>query len=434
MSHAHNVETGSPSWCIQYCETRFHRLQRGILSLLDNKFGDLILVAISFLLGLGLIFFREKFILEFFEVNSFLFQFVSYVLPILSVVLLFPVALLPFSKNTIQKLIIVLFFIALLVLFQFGRGQQQAGPLAVALFIAYVFPLIGYAFSLLLRKKWRLVMLGISVLLSGICLAYAPAYVAGNWKFLYFVLLGIPLMPLSFFIAENNADLLPFQPLSLPFFTFYFSPLTLNYFLAVRSEQILIRIRDRGLFLKALLNIITGMACITVARYLSLSQDHPWFGTNYLFVFFSTWGVLRVAVGLGQALGFPLDDPFHYPLLAATPLLHWRRWNTYFYHWFRTFIFLPTIRKSGSLVLAMVLIFFANYFFHVFQGIFFALFAPYEPLRSAFLYNRFCFFSAHAAVLYIALKTERCWPSEKTRRAWWGVLATNLAMILVHLI
>lgn len=151
--------------------------------------------------------------------------------------------------------------------------------------------------------------------------------------------------------------------------------------------------------------------------------------TNYLFNFFSAWAIARLAVGCGRMLGFNLPDIFHFPLLATNPLELWRRWNSYFYRWAFSHVYLPVLQKSASAFAGIAAVFGCVFFTHEMVDVAYlalgsATWKPYALL----LYP----FAVHFFLVSGAAATLRWWPQFSSRYGWIGVGLTHAGMLVAH--
>jgi hypothetical protein len=433
MHAQHSAETGSPEWLVILLERLGRKFQLAIYGIFAGPHGRWLLAALSFLSGGALLAGHNQILALFADAHRFLHSAVTYILPIVISVLLLPLTLFARSPFALACARLSISGGSLVALLYYAPASQR--PLLIqTLGLSFLVPLVGLAVAVSLPAGRRLWPILAFTVFSSVLLALRMAKTPGDWNFLIYVLCSLPAMPLAW-LAEGSA-LAPdtVRPFSFTFFSYYLSSLNINYFLAVQPEDLTAADQPKRVFLQGLGNILTGLALIMLSGWFSPGRAGyaSGYGT-YPFIFFSTWGVLRIAVGIGQALGFPLTSPFYFPLLATDPVQHWKRWNTYFYRWYRAFIFFPVIRRTNSALLAMVLIFAANYYLHVAQYLFLPLFLePVPPPLRNYLHTSFYFFLAHAALIYICLVTARFWPSGRSRRGWLGVGATNMAMVAIH--
>lgn len=66
----------------------------------------------------------------------------------------------------------------------------------------------------------------------------------------------------------------------------------------------------------------------------------------------------HVQIGCMRQIGWQVPERYLSPLSSSTPLEFWRRWNTYFHSWLKTYVFLPVgraaYRKTGAAVVPML--------------------------------------------------------------------------------
>lgn len=196
------------------------------------------------------------------------------------------------------------------------------------------------------------------------------------------------------------------------------------------------RVQLRGLF-----DVILGFSFLygsfwmfqtSFQSWLQLSSVGEYFAfglVSYVKVYLYSCGAVSVPVGLARLCGFAMPDAFTLPLLAASPFDRWRRWNTYFYRFFRFTIFLPLARRFQSTFLAVMAVFLACAFFHV--GVVF----PFEPSSLAERYlasGVTTFFLGHGLAVYVGLKLNLSIFAGGRRAGWLGVAVTWITMIALH--
>lgn len=429
-----SVETFSPEWLIAVLDRLHRSCQQRAAGFWANAAGTWLLAGLSLASAAMLMVLRVRLLRLFAGSDQFLYQMVAYVFPIAIPVLLVPFALFTRSPASQAGGRLTLFVASLAALLWSASGGERI-PLLVCLGVSFFVPLAGFALSLRLPAGRRLPPILAFTVCASFLLGYAVTQFRGDWRFLYYVLFSLPLMPLSWLAESHMGNGNSIRPFSLSFYSYYFSSLNINYFLAVQPSDLESNTDPKQIFPRGLWNLWTGVFFISASRLFNQGGIlHAGGYGTYLFFFFCTWGVLRIAVGIGQLLGFDLAPPFYYPLLSADPVIHWKRWNTYFYRWYRNLIFFPVVRRTNSVFLAMGLIFAANYYLHTAQYLFVPLFlrSPAGQLN-AFLSSIFYFFMCHAALIYICLVTQRYWPSGRSRWGWLGVGVTNLAMVMIHL-
>jgi hypothetical protein len=58
-------------------------------------------------------------------------------------------------------------------------------------------------------------------------------------------------------------------------------------------------------------------------------------------------GVASLQIGAMRMIGYDVPERYRYPLLAASPIEWWRRWNTYVGSWFQSYVFFPSAVQLG---------------------------------------------------------------------------------------
>ncbi len=67
-------------------------------------------------------------------------------------------------------------------------------------------------------------------------------------------------------------------------------------------------------------------------------------------VFIRFSGFTDMMIGLSRIMGFQLDENFHFPLLARTPMQFWKTWHISAYRWLMTHVFYPSWGHSQILL------------------------------------------------------------------------------------
>lgn len=162
------------------------------------------------------------------------------------------------------------------------------------------------------------------------------------------------------------------------------------------------------------------------------SLRFPFYGCAvYLQFFFMSWLTFMIPVAGASIMGYSVPDPFVHPLLASNPGDRWRRWNTYYYEWFRTVIFIPFFRYTNSLAGAVYVTFLMTWLIHINPFVV----KPAEFVKGggmALVAAKLLFFMLHATAVYIGLKFPRLFPRSDRKRGWIGVLLVFLIMGLIH--
>jgi len=155
--------------------------------------------------------------------------------------------------------------------------------------------------------------------------------------------------------------------------------------------------------------------------------------SSYVWVYLASASQITICVGLGRIIGYQLPSPFDFPLLATSPQDRWRRWNTYFYHFFMVSTFYPVFKRTSSVFLGVMCVFFLSALSHQHPSQIFV----YRRLKAAptdDAFALFIFFFLHALIVYVGLKTAKLWPSMARRSGWWGVGVTTFLMTCIHVL
>lgn len=110
-----------------------------------------------------------------------------------------------------------------------------------------------------------------------------------------------------------------------------------------------------------------GLGCIALAADGMISQRFPallvvpgveslWtpLGTLHVAIFSLTTfvalymahsGVAHVQIGFARVTGMRLQERYHFPFLARSPLEFWRRWNIWMGVWIKSYVFTPAARS-----------------------------------------------------------------------------------------
>jgi len=315
-----------------------------------------------------------------------------------------------------------------------GAPGVRAGPILYMLAVQLAVSLLGFALALAVPKPARLAVLLLASVAACALMGFTEVPLHPDWDFGRYLFPALPALSLAYFLAERDAGLLAFPLGSRSFFAAVLSPTSYSYFFPAGSGRYRARARDPALTLLALENFVVGFALIAASQLFRVPWPTDWTRglVAYAYNFFGTSGLLRCFVALGQAVGFPLEAPFFFPLLAANPLEYWSRWNTYIYRWFRTFVFLPIVRRTGSLALAMGAICLVNSFLHTNHFLFAAVAGRGGSVLPHFLWDRIRFFLWQAIVIYLGFRVPGLWPNGAKRAGWWGVLLTNALMALAY--
>lgn len=154
---------------------------------------------------------------------------------------------------------------------------------------------------------------------------------------------------------------------------------------------------------------------------------------NYIVYYLRSLSWIGLPIGICRLFGLRMSDYFDKPLLATSPADRWRKWNTYYYQWFYSFIFFPLQKRKHSLFVSVMAVFFATLVLHL-GGSNYNLFLPsWSSLADAYLVKATIFFFLHGLLVYIGLKWPQLWPQAKSASGWWGVFALHGLMVLVHI-
>lgn len=219
--------------------------------------------------------------------------------------------------------------------------------------------------------------------------------------------------------------------LKFPFLFFYPLPSRLGFWIKNSSPELDARaIVDIAVSLLFLLFVALLKAALT-EQLSSIDFLNIVFtgALSYLYVYFSSSAQVTIAVAIGRLAGYALPNGYDYPLLASTPQERWRRWNTYFYHFFVTTTFFPVLKKTSSIFLAVSCVFFFTALTHSAPQLVFSFVNSRNGGDSVFI-----FFMLHALIVYGGIKTERFWPQMTTKRGWWGVAAVFVLMSAIHIL
>lgn len=177
-------------------------------------------------------------------------------------------------------------------------------------------------------------------------------------------------------------------------------------------------------------------ASVLLLRYVRL-WALPWLLKGWLIYlgYVLLWiGYSRLSYGCAIAMGYQLQAPTQWAILAANPLDRWKRWNIYFYEWFLVYVYLPVQRRTRSIALAVFCVFALNFVLHNSGLVFHAVWRFDRLWSEAFkiLQSEAIFYCLQGAGVYLGFAFRHLWPSEDRVSGWLGVLATHLLMALTH--
>lgn len=192
--------------------------------------------------------------------------------------------------------------------------------------------------------------------------------------------------------------------------------------------------QDYSLITSAAIDVTKIFIILSIRPYLA---DATQFENNfflqgvykYLYVYLVSWLGVLLPVCVGKFMGYNLLSPFQLPLLAASPIDRWRRWNTYIYDWFRMLVFYPLYKNTKSVALAVFCCFFITWYMS---------FGPYALMQIQGLdlnYNPFeklTFFGLQALLVYFNSEYKiKIFDGSKII-GWLGVIAMFCLMSIIH--
>lgn len=95
---------------------------------------------------------------------------------------------------------------------------------------------------------------------------------------------------------------------------------------------------------------------------IAIPTIHAWFILLLLSIqiYFDFSGVIDMAIGIAQMLGYKLVENFNYPYISKSVTEFWRRWHISLGSWFRDYLFIPMqfrLRKFKKFPIQIVTIF-----------------------------------------------------------------------------
>lgn len=246
----------------------------------------------------------------------------------------------------------------------------------------------------------------------------------------------------SVFAAERVSRTQTFQTWSEKL-AYFFHPAYLFTPLPLRSEQIN-NSDDIFSVLKGSYDVcLCALAMIaTLAlekRFINSYFDYATHGVleigffKYLTYYLRSFAWIGFPVAICRLFGMKMEDYFDKPLLAVSPFERWRKWNTYYYQWFYSFIFFPLLKKKYPVFISVMAVFYVTMIIHLGASTI-NLFVPSrESLIDVFLIKAFIFFSLHGLAVYLSLKLSRFWPNAKSAAGWLGFLMTHIIMLFIHI-
>lgn len=256
------------------------------------------------------------------------------------------------------------------------------------------------------------------------------------------------LMVLGVLVAEYQVNILHAGLRVKELLQYLLSPSLLTYPLPVYSRHLNREHGSIGLMMEgfsdfsiAAIAIAAGIPIVHILTYLNRVTwlgEYPtlklfvmgWF--IYLFYYVNSFAHVRFGTGVLRWIGYKVPDGYHFPLFATTPQDRWRRWNTYFYAFFRSFVFLPVMKWTSSPFLASVITFFATFLFHQ-ASMAIGLHSLNDVLgESLKLREDLIFFLLHGVAVWFGIRTARFWPSGESLWGWCGVILTHVMMAFIH--
>lgn len=160
--------------------------------------------------------------------------------------------------------------------------------------------------------------------------------------------------------------------------------------------------------------------------------DFLWLGlVSYVRFYFHVYGASALTRGLFYLSGWETPAFFNFAPLAVSPQDRWRRWDIPVYMTYRLFVFIPVLRRTGSLALGIFLTFMTVASSYLFQALFYVSSPGGE--QSAFTIGKiFAFYFLQACFVYIGLKLSKFWPRAERVTGWFGVLISTVLMALCY--
>lgn len=189
-----------------------------------------------------------------------------------------------------------------------------------------------------------------------------------------------------------------------------------------------------------IISLILLVACAYIQHYRSLlslmelrNRSFAAGFATYLFYFCFSYANINIPIALAWRFGYPLPEPYQFPLLSTSPQDRWRRWNTYFYEWYFRSIFFPVFKKTKSYFSAVMLSFIATLFIHLgSQNAEYIMVGLVSDSFSRQFYKKMLFFLGHGLAVYFGIRLEKWLPNENKISGWIGVVGMMLLMSLIH--
>ncbi|MGE0634212.1 MAG: hypothetical protein AB7O96_17490 [Pseudobdellovibrionaceae bacterium] len=313
----------------------------------------------------------------------------------------------------------------------YGMYERAFGNL-VALLIA-LFPLGLLCFSYFRErlKVWHLIVISIG---SGTLISYLMTrgiLIPNGWPLTPHRILLITI----FFVIERpllKEDKIDWTLVK----AYFFSPSHLVTTLPVKVQSLaradnLLEIRIKGLR-----DVVFGFLLIIFWFKSSLwlnmrSEVLSHSILQYLRFYCISNASIGIPVGMMRWMGWQLPNHYNVPLLAWSPAERWRRWNTYFFNWFASVIFIPLHRKTGKPFLGLMAVFVMTAYIHSGVDIYYFL-ATGKAIYLRLFERQLIFFTFHGLAVYISIRFPFIFGSTYSPRAWLGVLITWIMMCSIH--
>jgi hypothetical protein len=427
------MERGSPNWVILVMELRRRRLEDRLEALL-TKYPPLFPVLLGTCLGSIV-----AVILSFAESSSAKFDLRTAAL--LGPFLLFFIGRM-FWRSVPVALTCLGPFVGLIILLEVGHfsvTQVLWGSLTVIALLAIGLALYRAQCRFRIKSDGALLicfLIAVAVLNLSFWLAPASSHLLdlATLRPLRWVIgIGYPLFELAIVPAPKPNWRLFLNYLGFPYLISLPVPSRLENWRGQPTRQLESKgLIDLAFVLWALIMFALSFIGLRTIRIENPIVNYLVSGTMaYLLYYFYSAGTYTLPVALGRMMGHDLEVAFDYPLFASSPQERWRRWNTYFFHFFRSAIFHPVMKRTGSLLLSVAAVFYLMALVHVSVDQLPFVYIAHETFHRQFddwtLYGLL-----HGFTVYVGLKTHRWWAPMDSRKAWWGVLLTWLAMIQIH--
>lgn len=122
---------------------------------------------------------------------------------------------------------------------------------------------------------------------------------------------------------------------------------------------------------------------------------------NYVVYYFKSLSWIGLPIGICRIFDLKMPDYFDKPLLATSPAERWRKWNTYYYQWFYSFIFFPLQKRKNNLFVSVMAVFFATLVLHLGTSNFNLFLPSAVSLADAYLVKGTVFFFLHGLMVLV---------------------------------